>query len=617
MSSIWSQLRERKFAEWIIAYLAGAWLLLQVADFLRENFDWSPVFVRVLTVILGFGFLAVLVIAWFHGKRGAQRAPKVEMLALLLIAVTGGSIAWYVSTLEAEGEFAEPPAAEEGQTPVLLTAFDPATAAGSIAVLPFVNMTPDEQNDYLSDGITEDIIAELGKSASLRVISRTSTLRYKNTTKTIREIGTELGVGAILEGSVRVQGDQVRVVAQLIDVATDDHLWTETYDRDLQDIFAIQSDIAQEIASALNATLLPSALADAGRTSATDPDAYRMYSRGKALAASDLPSDRELAAVYLDSAIQRDPNFAEAWSELANLETPVVMTGMPGKAPPEQDGRVSAAAAAERALELNPRLSEARSAWALQRAMQDGDLERAEQSMREAVRSNPNSVQSRMRYAQVLAGRGQIDDAREQLHTVVMLDPLSPMVNAKAGEVAMTMGEYDEAEMYVRKAIQLDSTSVFPHITMAMLEKERGNMEAAIMEAEKAVLIAPSDPTAMSALGYILGLAGRTIDAEQIRDELQVKVEAGEAPRSAVAQIHFALGEFQEAVDQLKEGAAIPGERIITIMNPLIRKSLESLRQDSTYGAVIDSIFRYTARRPPRPPDTGRGGRRSSSGDGR
>jgi len=621
MNSFFQQLRERKFVEWIIAYLAGAWLLLQVADFLRENFGWSAVFVRVLTVVLGFGFLAILVIAWYHGARGTQRAPRTELAVLLGIAVVAAGAAWYVARLEASRAGADPAALEQEESPTLLTAFDPATAAGSIAVLPFVNMTPDEQNDYLTDGITEDIIAELGKSTALRVISRTSVMRYRGTTSTIGQIGAELGVGAILEGSVRVQGDRVRIVAQLIDVATDAHLWTDTYDRDLKDIFAIQSAVARDIANALNATLAPAVVAAEERADGPDPEAYRLYSRGKALSGSDAPADRQKAMAYLDSAVQRDPQFAEAYAALASLQTPMTFDAPAAPAAPGVNEKVTEAA--EKALQLNPRLADARSAWAMQRALQQGDMDGAEQASRQAVTANPNSVPSRLRYVQILAGRGRMEDAHRELQTVVKLDPMSPMVNARAGEMALAMGRPDQAEAYLRRALELDSASISPHITLAMLEKERGNLPGAIEEAEKAASMAPDDPAALSALGYILGAAGRTTDALRIADRLEVQVRDGKAPHSAVAQVHFAVGEMKEAIDWLKEGAEQPRERIFALMNPRIRESLEALRSDPLLGEAVDSLLRQVEFRPrpqhgdstrrrglPPPPPTGGADRR-------
>jgi TolB-like protein/Flp pilus assembly protein TadD len=608
MNSFFEKLRERKFVEWVIAYLAGAWLLLQVADFLRENFDWSAVFVRVLTVVLGFGFLAILVIAWYHGARGTQRAPRTEFAVLLGIAGVAAGAAWYVARIEALRAGTDPAALEREESPALLTAFDPATAAGSIAVLPFVNMTPDEQNDYLTDGITEDIIAELGKSTALRVISRTSVMRYRETTKTIGQIGAELGVGAILEGSVRVQGDKVRIVAQLIDVATDAHLWTDTYDRDLKDIFAIQSAVAQDIANALNATLAPAVVAAEERSDGPDPEAYRLYSRGKALAGSDAPADRQNAITYLDSAVQRDPQFAEAYAALASLQTPMTFDAPAAPAAPGVGQKVTEAA--EKALQLNPHLADARSAWAMQRALQQGDMVGAEQASRQAVTANPNSVPSRMRYVQILAGRGRMEDAQRELQTVVKLDPMSPMVNAKAGEMALAMGRPDQAEIYLRRSLDLDSASIFPHITLAMLEKDRGNMEVAIEEAEMAVRMAPDDPAALSALGYILGAAGRTTEALRIADRLEVQVREGKAPHSALAQVHFAVGDMKEAVDWLKEGADLPRERIFALMNPRIRAALEALRSDPALGGSVDSLLRRVEfrQRPPEGDSTRRRG---------
>ncbi|HEV2122232.1 MAG TPA: hypothetical protein VGW38_05595, partial [Chloroflexota bacterium] len=243
MASLVDRLKEHKLVQWALAYLAGAWVMLQVAGELRDTFAWPPVIVRAFTVLLAVGFLAALVLAWYHGEKGAQRVSGPELLMLTALLVIAGVAVAFVGR------------ADESPTATITGSADPPAAPmeipadrESIAVLPFINMSGEQENEFFSDGITEDILTNLSQIRGLKVISRTSVMQYKGTQKSLRQIGEELGVGHVLAGSVRRAGDRVRISAQLINARTDEHLWAERYDRQLKDIFAIQSEIAEQIA---------------------------------------------------------------------------------------------------------------------------------------------------------------------------------------------------------------------------------------------------------------------------------------------------------------------------------------------------------------------------------
>lgn len=622
MDSLWQQLRSRKIVEWVIAYLAGGFGLLQLADVLEGPFSWPSTVIRVLTVIVAFGFFAVLIIAWFHGEKGHQRVHGTEVALLAAVFAATVAVSWYVASTTPGPEaspVASPPASGAGDSQLAL--FDPALAAQSVAVLPFVNITPDQENDYLTEGMTEDIIAELGKIPGLRVISRTSVMRYRDTDKSIPEIGAELSVGAVLEGSVRVVGDQVRITAQLIDVSTDSHVWSDQFDRDLEDILAVQSEVAQSIAKALNAQLAAPAVVAAEEIRPTNPEAYRQFQLGRALASSGSETDRMRAAAHFDSAIALDPEFSEPYAALAALDLPFVTDAPTAPSPVRDAERVMVAA--EKAVELNPKSADAHSALAFMRAVRTRDLEGAERAARRAIEANPNSVRARLTYAQILYASDRADEAMEQASAAAMLDPFSPRVQSQMAEFALAAGHDQQAEQHLRLAIQLDSTAASPHLTLASIFEERGMMDQAIAELETAVSLAPNDPVVLTQLGTTLAEAGRVAEVTPIVTHLETQAEGGRPTHNFVAQIQMSLGRVDSAVSWLKQSIESDGRRNVWLMTPRGRASLEELRADPRLSALIDSLgFRFEFRHPP---DSTRGprgrinppGSRSGSRDSR
>ena len=507
--TFWHRLKQRKIVQWAIGYLAAALALLEGISILEQAYAWSPAFPRVAIAVLGVGFLAVLVIAWFHGERGSQSVHAAEVVLLTFLAFAGVSAAWWAGTT-APGPAADA-TAQEG---TLLTAFDPGTATHSVAVLPFLNMSGNPANDYLADGVTEDVIAELGSLAGLRVISRTSVMRYRNTDKDIPTIGRELGVGTILEGSLRLQDNQVRIVVQLIDVATDAHTWTDTYDGELKDIFGLQTRVARDVAEALNARLLPGVLTDAAETQAVNPDAWRHYVLAKDLSTATDDASRRMARVHLDSAIVLDPEFAKAYEALAEIETPDALDLVPPARPLPAAGQTagpveSALGAAEKALALNPRLAGAQSAWAIQSAMQRRDMGSAEAAAKKATESNPNSVSARLRYAQILALNSRFEEAMTELGTALKLDPHSSIVESQVGEMYFAMGRTDDALRHLTQAVANDTENMSPRVTRALVLEEQGRVDDALREIQGVAALHPESPLVQGTHGYLLGVAGR------------------------------------------------------------------------------------------------------------
>jgi TolB-like protein len=314
MLSLLQRLKERKLFQWALAYLAGAWLIFQGIEVLAEPWSLSAGFQQVLHVLLGIGFLVTLVLAWYHGEKGRQRASGIELLILAGILVIAGAAVAVLGRGEDAGR--EPIAEQLGAASSVI---DPK----SVAVLPFANLSADPENEFFTDGITDAIITHLTKIADLKVTSRTSSMQYKGGDKSLLDIAAELGVTTIVEGSVQQTGDRIRVNAQLIDAQSDEHLWAEIYDRDLKDIFAIQSDIAGQVAAAVGAELTGAERERVEERPTENLEAYEFYLRGMEYYRRPgwLAEDYRSAQRMWEQAVELDPSFALAHAWLSVIHS--------------------------------------------------------------------------------------------------------------------------------------------------------------------------------------------------------------------------------------------------------------------------------------------------------
>ncbi len=255
MDEILQRLKQRKLVQWAFAYVAAAFAFLQGIDIVAQQFGWPDVVRRGITLALVVGFFLMLVLAWYHGERGAQKVTGAELLILTLILAIGGGLLWRFAgnSRQTNANSGAVPAVD-ADSPLPLPA-SVAIPEKSIAVLPFENLSSDKENAYFADGIQDEILTRLSKVAALKVISRTSTQKYKSAPDNLREVGKQLGVANLVEGSVQKVANAVHVNVQLIRVATDEHVWAESYNRKLDDVFAVEGEVASAIADQLNAKL--------------------------------------------------------------------------------------------------------------------------------------------------------------------------------------------------------------------------------------------------------------------------------------------------------------------------------------------------------------------------
>jgi len=312
MNEFLQRLKQRKLVQWALAYVAAAFALLQGIDIVAQRFEWPAETMRLVIIALSVGFFVTLVLAWYHGERGAQKVSGTELLIIGLVLALGGGLLWRFATAY--------PQKQRISSKVDIP-------AKSIAVLPFVNMTADKQNEFFADGLSEEILNSLARIDGMRVIGRTSSFQFKGKAEDLRKIGETLGAANVLEGSVRREGDRARITAQLIHTSDGIHLWSETYDRTLTDTLAVQLDIAEHVAGALDVVLDDKQREDMRAAGVKDVDAFIAYQKGLKLYADahnpeksrDVMEGLRLANKEFDRAIALEPGFSQSYFQAADL----------------------------------------------------------------------------------------------------------------------------------------------------------------------------------------------------------------------------------------------------------------------------------------------------------
>jgi serine/threonine-protein kinase len=448
----------------------------------------------------------------------------------------------------------------------------------SVAVLPFVNLSPDPENEYFADGITEDVIAHLAKIRALKVISRTSVMPFKKRTQSLREIGATLEVGTLLEGSVRRVGDRVRIVAQLIDAPSDQHLWAETYDRRLTDIFAIQTDVALRIAAALQAELSHDEQARIRKEPTRDIQAYQLYLQGRYCMIQYTGEGMRRSIDHYEAAIERDPTYALAYTGVAMAYAELAEIGV--LAPEEAYPRGKAAAA--RALELDGDLGEAHCMIALIKLVYDFDWSGAEQEFQRALKLSPSSADAHDLYGRLCSAQERYDDAVALQQRAFELDPL-----AHRSDVATSLlraGRYDEGERAVKRAIELDPRDPRGHATLGWVLLRKGQTVEGIAELERAVALSPGDGLWLSQLGQAYALAGRIDAARAILRQLAERSRETYVSPYHLAYVYTGLGELDSAMDCLERAYAERAGAVYGIKGSFL---FEPLRAHPRFQALL------------------------------
>jgi serine/threonine-protein kinase len=424
----------------------------------------------------------------------------------------------------------------------------------TIAVLPFLNLTEQKEDEYFSDGITDDILAQLAQIRDLKVISRTTMMQYKRTTKSMREIGRDLSAGVVLEGSVRRAGSKIRIVAQLIDAGTDDHLWAASYDKEYKEVFAIQSDVAAKIAASLAATLSPDEKKRFGKKATENPEAYDLYLKGRYAWNKRLPRDLQKGIEYFQEALAKDPGYARAYAGLADSYT---ILGDFNILPP-QETYSKAKDAAMKALENDAELPEAHTSLAYAMMHYDRDWPGAEREFRRALELAPNSAQAHSWYGLYLAVMGRFDEAANASQRARALDPYSAVILTDGGLILYFARKYDAAIALLREALSIDPTFVVANIPLGGAYVQKHMDSAAIAAFEQltmasAFVTSKANPVPIAALAYVFGVSKRREDALMYIELLREKSATEYVSPYWMAVAYAGLGNTEEELRWLEK----------------------------------------------------------------
>jgi TolB-like protein/DNA-binding winged helix-turn-helix (wHTH) protein/Tfp pilus assembly protein PilF len=459
----------------------------------------------------------------------------------------------------------------------------PASAIRSLAVLPLESLSNDASQDYFADGMTDELISDLGQISALRVISRTSVMGYKHARKPLPQIAHELNVDAIVEGTVLRSGDQVRITAQLIDAAADKHLWSQSYEGELKDTLALQNQVARAIADQIRINLNPQEQAALKSAKVVIPEAYESYLKGRYFWNKRTPDSLKVALAYFNQAIDQDPTYAHAYSGLADTYALLgdwqygVMT--PKEALPK------AKAAAMKALDLDSTLSEAHNSLAFCFDAFDWDLESAGKEFQRAIELNPGYATAHHWYAWHLSLLGRYDEAIEEMRKAKSLDPLSLIINADLAELLVIAHFYDESIIQSRKTIEMDPNFALAHNQLAQAYLQKHMNGEAIAELQKAVELSTGCPTCIANLARAYAASGRTSEVGKLLSDLKSHSNGGYSDAAEVSMVYAALGDKDQAMHWLELGYE---QRF----NPgvLLRPGFDPLRSDPRFQDLVRRI---------------------------
>jgi serine/threonine-protein kinase len=453
----------------------------------------------------------------------------------------------------------------------------------SIAVLPFENLSEEKSNAYFTDGIQDEILTRLSKIADLKVISRTSTQRYKHTSQSPSQIAHQLGVANLLEGSVQKTNDQVRVNVQLITAANDTHLWAETYDRKLIDIFVVESDIATTIAKALQARLTGAEKTAIAKRPTANPEAYELYLKGRFFWNKRTAADLRKAIEYFNQALDKDPSYALAY---AGLTDAYLVLSQYGAASPA-DSFPQAIAAAKKAIELDDTLAEAHTSLACSLAYYDFDFEQSLKEFQRAIELNPNYATAHHWLSNgVLSALGQFERAIAEGKRAVELDPLSLIINTDLGQDFSYARRYDEAIAQLRKTIEMDPRFYFAHWALGTALQLKGQLSEAVAEYNKAVEL-NDDPSVLALLGQAYARTGQRDEAQKILVRLSEEARSRYVQAYSFALMYLALGDKERAIDEMERAYR---ERDANVAQIKVDPMLDDLRGNQRFEALVNQI---------------------------
>jgi TolB-like protein/tetratricopeptide (TPR) repeat protein len=582
IDNFFSELKRRNVYKVAVAYAVVSWLLIQAASIFFPAFDAPPWVMKIFIIVIIFGFPVALILSWafeitpegikleseIEPSRSIARRTgrKIVAVTIALAVVAAGLFVYQLVRSKSD------------------TSSSPTTVAitnKSIAVLPFDNLSRDPDNAYFCEGVQDEILTRLAKVADLKVISRTSTQHFKSTPDNLPQIAKQLGVAHILEGSVQKASDQVRVNVQLINAMTDAHLWADTYDRKLTDIFAVESEIAKTIAETLQARLTGSEKTSIAKTPTVNPEAYELYLRGKFFAEKRTGADLRKSIEYYDQSIAKDPGYPLAYVGLADSHLLLTAYG----AISTKEAASPARAALKKALELDDSLAQAHASSGLL-ANLELDLNRAITELERAIQLNPNYATAHHWIALPLMAIGQSDRAIVEGKRAIELDPLSLICNADLAWVYFNARRYDETEAQARKTLEMDPRFYVAHYYLGEALQFKGKLTDATAEYQKS-FESNNDPFSLAMLGQASARQGKPDEARKVLARLRKQAKSQYVSPYALAVVLTALGDKAHAIDELEHGYDDTGFYISLIkVDPLF----DDLRGDPRFEALVQKV---------------------------
>ena len=581
--NFFTELKRRNVYKVAVAYAVVAWLLVQVATQVFPFLEIPNWVVRLVIALVVIGFPVAVVIAWAF-EATPEGIKRTEIADAMPATATQKKYAWIYIVVIC------------GTISVILfflgryTAGSKATASfndisnKSIAVLPFENLSEEKGNAYFAEGIQDEILTRLAKIADLKVISRTSTQHFKSSPENLPQIAKQLGVANILEGSVQRVADQVRVNVQLINATTDAHLWAESFDRQLTDIFRIESEIAKTIADTLQAKLTGSEKRAIAAQPTENTEAHEFYLKGRYFWNKRTAKDFKTAISYFQQAIDKDPKYALAYAGLADSYG--LLSGWGAGSP--QESFPPAKTAAKKALALDDTLAEAHASLAKILFAYDLDFDGSIREFRQAIELDPNYAMAHHWYGNgPLAQSGQFDEAIAECKRAVELDPLSLINNTDLGTTYYFARRYDQAIEQLRKTLEMDPGFYYAQYSLGQAIELKGDIVGAMAEYQKAQAL-NDDPQVLALLGHAYASSGNKTEALKILDQLKELSKQRYVSAYNFAIVYLGLGDKEEALRWLQKSYQDRAGFDIAAIK--VDPFLDPLRGDSRFEALADKI---------------------------
>jgi TolB-like protein/Flp pilus assembly protein TadD len=575
VNEFFARLKQRKLVQWSLAYIAAAFALIQVIDVVADSYDWPHLVMHLVFGVLVVGFVVTLVLAWYHGERGAQRISGPELLLIALALAIGGGLLWHFgrtgSSATLKVAAGSPHAATRNPGATTLDSAAVAASSGlraasaassalavpipakSIAVLPFENLSDDKKNGYFVAGMQDLILTKLADIGDLKVVSRSSTEKYTSHPGDLGDIGQRLGVATFLEGSVQKAGKQVLINVQLIDAKTNAHVWAQSYTRTLDNIFGVEGEVAGRVADALDAKLTAAETAAVSHVPTTNSQAYDDYLRGlhfdNEAEKGDWTTFMPQAIAAYEKAVREDPGFALAWAALSQARTGAYFFGTDRS----KANLLEADAAAKRALQLDPKLPDTHEAMAGVERFLHHDLIAAHDQMQQAVELRPNDADALANLAISAANLGDSRAAREAIRRAIALDPTDASMQYQLGLGLASDGDYAGARQAEHRALAINPQFAQAYITLSRIDISQNlDVESATRVLDQ---MAPGTPTNVAVVRWRIDLFlfGRHFDAARALAE---KYSGQFRTGSAAVEMAFARANIEWLAGRLDDARA-------------------------------------------------------------